>query len=606
MNNNKSFVRKVIYIVIIGGLLIPLSLVSRPATRDASNGIKDPGGKLAQLRDVHDLSQAKMMEIDPASETMKLATLGLRGVAVNLLWMQAIEHKKKENWDQLASTLQALIKVQPNFVKVWEYQAHNLSYNISMEFDDYEYRYHWVKKGIGFLRDGVPYNRRDHRMTDNLGFFTGMKIGRSDEKNSFRRMFRQDEQFHNLMSDYIEPDTYDTREYGYDNWKMAYQWYDISRKMVDDQNAKQYSGDALFYMRRPAQLRNQAGSLKDEFRSDEIIQEIWRQAYEEWLKYGERQIVNTRGTMVTMEGMAEYGARIERLRAELDSYAPDGTREELTKDLIKELNLTPEYERILDLPPEQRTDEEARIAAYLTASIFEQDKAIDMKIMMKANEKDQLPAKRLVEEILVLVTQMFSIRQQDGVTNYKYWRERTRAEASEIVLQARRNMYDANEVRKQSIFDDEYQFDYKTKEKKIIQKGAISLYLEAFETWARAFEEFPDVRFGELGDRTVERLREYQNMLQVSGMEWPDDHPLQEFIDVRSERDDLDRLPTSQDLADRRADREEAAELERENQAIEDEIEAEANKQEGNGDDDASSEEGDEGSKEDGSPEDDN
>ncbi len=193
--NNKSFIRKVIYIAVIGALLIPLSLVSRPATRDRNNDIKDVGGKLAQLREQNNLSQSKMMEIDPASETMKLATLGLRGVAVNLLWMQAIEHKKKENWDQLAATLQALIKVQPNFVKVWEYQAHNLSYNISMEFDDYEYRYHWVKKGIAFLKEGIPYNRRDHRMTDNLGFFTGMKIGRSDEKNSFRRMFRQDERF---------------------------------------------------------------------------------------------------------------------------------------------------------------------------------------------------------------------------------------------------------------------------------------------------------------------------------------------------------------------------------------------------------------------------
>jgi len=58
---------------------------------------------------------------------------------------------------------QALTKIQPSFVKVWEHQAHNLSYNISMEFDDYEYRYQWVKKGIGFLKQGIPHNKRDHR-----------------------------------------------------------------------------------------------------------------------------------------------------------------------------------------------------------------------------------------------------------------------------------------------------------------------------------------------------------------------------------------------------------------------------------------------------------
>ena len=143
MNYSSAFYRKITYIAAIGLLLIPLSLVSRPATRDGNNDVKDAGGQLSQLRDQYELSQAKLMEIDPASETMKLASLGLRGVAVNMLWMQAMEHKKKENWDALASTLNALIKIQPNFVKVWEYQAHNMSYNISVEFDDYEYRlYH--------------------------------------------------------------------------------------------------------------------------------------------------------------------------------------------------------------------------------------------------------------------------------------------------------------------------------------------------------------------------------------------------------------------------------------------------------------------------------
>ncbi len=562
--NNKSFVRKVIYITIIGALLIPLSLVSRPATRDRNNDVKDVGGKLARLREDYNLSQAKLMEIDPASETMKLATLGLRGVAVNLLWMQAIEHKKKENWDQLAATLQALIKVQPNFVKVWEYQAHNLSYNISMEFDDYEYRYHWVKKGIGFLRDGIPYNQRDHRMPDNLGFFTGMKIGRSDEKNSFRRMFRQDEDFRESMADYIEPDTYDTREYGHDNWKMAYQWYEISRKMVEDQGFEQHNGDALFYMRQPAQLRNQASSLKEEFRSDEIIQEVWRQAYEEWVKYGQRQIVNTRGVMVTMEGMIEYGSKIEELREELDALVPEGTRKEFTDLVTKDMNLTPEQQRVLDLPPEQRTDEEAQLAAEMIALILDRDKTIDIKIISRAEEKDRLAARRIVDQILILLRQMYSIRQQDSINNYRYWRERTKTEASDLALQARRIMYDANEVRRQSIFDDEYQFDYKTKEKKIIQQGAISLYEQAFAAWEKVFTEYPDMQVGDLGDRVVDRLREYQEMLKISGIEWPEDFPLQTFIDVRNRNGMPDELPTSQDIEDRRADRQEAEDLEKE------------------------------------------
>ena len=68
---------------------------------------------LARLRDDYDLSQANLGEIDPASETMKLATLGMKGIAVNMLWHQANEYKKKKMWDRLAVTVRQITKLQP-------------------------------------------------------------------------------------------------------------------------------------------------------------------------------------------------------------------------------------------------------------------------------------------------------------------------------------------------------------------------------------------------------------------------------------------------------------------------------------------------------------
>lgn len=102
MSERRSFYRKVAYGVAIAVLLFPLALLSRPTTPpNAKTGDPgDPGGKLARLRNdpQHPLSQASLGEIDPASETMKLATLGLRGVAVNLLWEKANYYKKTEDW----------------------------------------------------------------------------------------------------------------------------------------------------------------------------------------------------------------------------------------------------------------------------------------------------------------------------------------------------------------------------------------------------------------------------------------------------------------------------------------------------------------------------
>ncbi|MEM7453911.1 MAG: hypothetical protein AAF456_06095, partial [Planctomycetota bacterium] len=493
---NKSFVRKIIYLVIIGALVIPLSLISRPASQGTQRD--DEGGKLAQLRTEYNLSQANLMEIDPASETMKLATLGLRGVAVNALWMQAMEHRKKENWDGLASTLQALIKVQPNFVKVWEYQAHNLSYNISMEFDDYEYRYHWVKKGIEFLEEGIPYNRKDHRMLDNLGFFTGMKIGRSDERFQFRRMFREDTDFHDSMSHIIDPSRYEEGDYGYDNWLMAWCWYDESRKLVSTAGVPQQTSDVLYFAKRPAQLRNEAQSLKDEFKTDIAIQDIWERSRDAWIDYGRMQITNSQDVSITLEGMIDYSEELERKRAELDAMAP-GVRRDITEELFEQLGVSEEERAILDKPIAERTDEEAAIANRLNLQILQEDNIIDVRVLSEIPEEQRMAGRRIVDEIMDTMMQMRSIEQQDSVSNYRYWRERTECEASEICVRARRALYDAQQMAKRSVFDDEYYLDRETGERRVTQKGAITLYEEAFELWREVFDINKRMRGGELG-----------------------------------------------------------------------------------------------------------
>ena len=94
-------------------------------------------GTLARMRAENGLAPAELGEIDPASATMKFATLGMRPVAVSWLWHKANEYKKFKDWDKLEATVEQIIRLQPNDLEVWDFQAHNLSYNVSVEFDDY-------------------------------------------------------------------------------------------------------------------------------------------------------------------------------------------------------------------------------------------------------------------------------------------------------------------------------------------------------------------------------------------------------------------------------------------------------------------------------------
>jgi len=188
-----SFQWKVLYIALMAVLLLPISYISRPSTPPRKDGESNPGGLLAQKRAQYNLAQANLGEIDPASETMKLALLGMRGVAANILWTKANHYKKTEDWPKMMATLEQITNLQPNFISVWQFQGWNVSYNVSVEFDNYLHRYFWVKRGIRFLIEGTRYNRDEPRLLWDVAWFFGQKIGRADEHKQFREEFRKDE-----------------------------------------------------------------------------------------------------------------------------------------------------------------------------------------------------------------------------------------------------------------------------------------------------------------------------------------------------------------------------------------------------------------------------
>ncbi len=199
MNLNSTFKRKVAYITGIVLLLFPLFFLGQPAT-SGRNGSGEVGGKLAQLRAESELAQSNLGEINPVSSSMQLATFGLRPVAVIVLWEKATKFQKMEDYDNVTATINQISKLQPNFISIWKFQAHNLAYNISVDFDNYRHRYQWVRRGIQFLMEGTRYNSRNAKLVQEVAFYTGSKIGYSDEKVQFRSLFSEDEMFHGQMS----------------------------------------------------------------------------------------------------------------------------------------------------------------------------------------------------------------------------------------------------------------------------------------------------------------------------------------------------------------------------------------------------------------------
>jgi hypothetical protein len=186
MNARSSLFRKSIYLAALAVIALPTAWLSMPSTRD------EAGGKLSQLRAKHKLGEADLGAIDPASEAMRLATLGMEGYVVAKMWNDANRYKKTEDWTSFQSTLEQLARLQPYFVKVWTFQAWNLSYNISVEVDNVRDRFFYVKQGVNYLKRGIEYLRDNPTLLDDLGWFTGNKVGRADEHKMYRRLFKAD------------------------------------------------------------------------------------------------------------------------------------------------------------------------------------------------------------------------------------------------------------------------------------------------------------------------------------------------------------------------------------------------------------------------------
>jgi hypothetical protein len=520
MSRNASFVRKIFYIVAIALLLLPLAALSQPSAVDPKTGAGSPGGVLSQLRAKHNLSQAELGEIDPASETMKLATLGLRGVAANVLWIYANHYKKVEDWDKLELTVQQIIRLQPNFLEVWDFQAHNLSYNVSVEFDDYRMRYQWVKKGIDFLILGTHYNRQEPGLLNQVGWYTGQKVGRSDEQKQFRRMFKTDADFHELFrKNGVEVDQDEALgpDVKPDNWLVARLWFNRAIDAVTTSN-RPIRGKAplLFYSGGPMALINGSAANQKDGYFGQRSQISWERAADEWRAYGNRELPATEGFTFRLNELEERFERVNQLRASIDRLAPgvrDSVREEKTAKLSTAMR------DALAKPADKRSPEEAGLAYQAEFQV----KVTDREVLDKASREARAELRGLIEQIENDEAVAGSIARNRQIVNFEYWRTRCDAERTKQALDARRNVYDADKL-----FAGGEKFNEARKQ-----------YEDAWIAWAEIFKQHPPMMDNAEAQDLIDSIKHYRDLLNQLDEKFPSDFVLNDLLDKHTEGQQL-------------------------------------------------------------------
>jgi hypothetical protein len=518
MTERTSFYRKIGYGIAIVALCFLLGWISAPATSARE------GGKLAQLRNQYGLAQGTIGGIDPASETIKLATLGLRGVAVNLLWEKANHYKKVEDWTNLTATLEQLAKLQPNFITFWKFQAWNLTYNVSVEFDDFKDRYYYVRRGIEFLKQGEQYNTDNPVLLWDLGWFIGQKIGRADEYVQYRKLFKEDDDFHPA----------DRPQELRDNWLVGKEHYLDAIDSVDNKGHSLGRKSPRDFYSSPAKSQMNYAEAIEEEGFFPLARRAWVRAAEEWRQFGNTLIEHSTGVKLRLGSEDRLEAEVKELRAKLDAMRP-GTRDELVQE--KRQALTEEERLILDTPAEKLTPQQSEKLYTLQekTTVTDRDVAVRIAREKPADEKQVL---QLVNDLDRTAQELQFTGNYKRDANYDYWQTRADFEQTDNALAARELMFNARRAFEEADLP-----------------RAKQLYQQGFAKWRLVIDEFPFIMEDDqtTGDDILEFVKKYRDVLDQLDERLGDDFPLwdviekfdreQEFTEEKAERRERLGLP---------------------------------------------------------------
>ncbi|MEW4452782.1 hypothetical protein AB1L30_08915 [Bremerella sp. JC817] len=511
MSKNKSFQHKVVYGVCIIVILIAVSLISRPATSN------QPGGMLAQMRREYRISDAQLGKVDPASEAMRLSLLGLDGVAITFLWSNLNEYQKTEQYTLMEATAKTISYLNPHLLKVWEFQAWNLSYNVSREFDNYKHRYLWVKRGINYHMDGTEYNYNEPRMMNSIGHFFGNKFGNADEKKEYREIFPDDDIFHEEIQKHLEGTKYSVvegaegvQEGKPDNWLVARLWDQWATEVVDNGlGSIGAMSPTIFYQYPAKRLMNFGEAAEKEGNISEKAQAAWAQAYDEWREYGDHELPSTYGIPIKLNDADRLKVEIEEVGKKFDDAYGQYKEKVYAEKFAK---LPEETRKAIETPKAERTEEQMSLARMAEPSV--NVSRFEVVAYMRDNNIDGvLEASKLANVLDETEFMRGVINRQKDIVAFNYWLTRAKSERTDRTVEARKLVYDAHEA-------------YKAAD--LVK--ARELYEQAWELWTGIYEDFPELREDASSDVLADSIKEYRELLNHFDQDISPNFPLIDIL----------------------------------------------------------------------------
>jgi hypothetical protein len=361
-----------------------------------------------------------------------------------------------------------------------------------------------------FLMGGIRYNRDNPRLLWYLGWFVQNKIGRSDEYQQFRPLFREDEDFHQILDKYIPVDQTNGPDNRPDNWLVGYQWMLKAQDSVDNKGQSLGGKSPLTFHSSPSMsLMYYAMAIEEDGHLGEVGRRAWAKAGESWKEYGNRPIPTSYGFPIRLNDLEETDRQIAEMVRKLDELAP-GVREKLRQKKL-EKDLTDLQRAAFEKPTKQRSAKQNSLALEAEELL----KVSDGEVADAAPAAVRDEARRLAGRIGQKRWHSIVIKRYRNIVNFDYWRTRCEAEQTDYALRAREHVFNADKA-----YED------------LDLERAKEQYEMAWENWARIFEKYPLLLEDVSAEDVVDTVERYQNCLAQMGKSMPDPFVLQPLLDL--------------------------------------------------------------------------
>ena len=117
--------------------------------------------RIHQMRKEMGFISTEPEDVPPSLAFVAVGMGAFRGLVVDILWIRADAMKEQGQFFDAKQLADWITVLQPRFPMVWDFQAWNMAYNISvaMPASQWQERWKWVRNGYELLRDkGIEKN----------------------------------------------------------------------------------------------------------------------------------------------------------------------------------------------------------------------------------------------------------------------------------------------------------------------------------------------------------------------------------------------------------------------------------------------------------------